>query len=102
MWGITLHFPAFFREIPCCVDGFFLVISRLRRNHLANENKMNRMEPTPSRSRLMAEDPSRLEMISTRWTLLEQAHRGTDGAAAARTHLLERYGGAVRRYLRGA
>jgi RNA polymerase sigma factor (sigma-70 family) len=50
----------------------------------------------------MADDPSRLELISTRWTLLEQAHRGTDGAAAARTHLLERYGGAVRRYLRGA
>jgi RNA polymerase sigma-70 factor (ECF subfamily) len=50
----------------------------------------------------MADDPSRLEMISTRWTLLEQAHRGADGAAAARTHLLERYGGAVRRYLRGA
>jgi RNA polymerase sigma-70 factor (ECF subfamily) len=50
----------------------------------------------------MADDPSRLELISTRWTLLEQAHHGADGAAAARTHLLDRYGGAVRRYLRGA
>ena len=50
----------------------------------------------------MADDPSRLELMSTRWTLLEQAHGGTDGAAAARSHLLERDGGAVRRYSRGA
>jgi RNA polymerase sigma factor (sigma-70 family) len=51
----------------------------------------------------MAKDPSRLELISTKWTLLEEAHRGSaNAAAAARTHLLERYGGAVRRYLLGA
>jgi RNA polymerase sigma-70 factor (ECF subfamily) len=51
----------------------------------------------------MAEEPSRLELISTRWTLLECAHHATENAAAAaRAHLLERYGGAVRRYLLGA
>ncbi len=46
----------------------------------------------------------RLEMISTRWTLLQRAHRDGDerGAAAARANLLENYGGAVRRYLLGA
>ena len=50
----------------------------------------------------MAEE-ARLEMLSTQWTLLERAHQGSgDAAAAARAHLLERYGGAVRRYLLGA
>src|SRR5262245_60445152 len=45
----------------------------------------------------------RLDLISTRWTLLEKAHDGQDDAArAARAHLLERYGGAARRYLLGA
>jgi len=51
----------------------------------------------------MSEIPPRLDLISTRWTLLEQAHHGhKDAAASARAHLLERYGGAVRRYLLGA
>lgn len=45
----------------------------------------------------------RLDLISTRWTLLERAHQGApDAAAAAREHLLDRYSGAVRRYLLGA
>ena len=51
----------------------------------------------------MFDQPQRLDMISTRWTLLEQAHQGRDDAASsARGHLLERYGGAARRYLLGA
>ena len=51
----------------------------------------------------MADDSSRLEAISTRWTLLDRAHHGGDQeAAAARAHLLDSYGGAVRRYLLGA
>jgi RNA polymerase sigma factor (sigma-70 family) len=51
----------------------------------------------------MADEPARLEAISTRWTLLERAHQGgEDEAAAARAHLLDSYGGAVRRYLLGA
>jgi RNA polymerase sigma-70 factor (ECF subfamily) len=45
----------------------------------------------------------RLSNISTSWTALRQAHAGEpDEAAAARTLLMERYGGAVRRYLRAA
>src|SRR5262245_42827101 len=44
--------------------------------------------------------PSRLDRISTSWDLLTQAHQGTgDAASAAQRLLLERYGGAVRRYL---
>jgi RNA polymerase sigma-70 factor (ECF subfamily) len=44
--------------------------------------------------------PSRLDRISTSWTLLEQARSGpTDAATAARCLLVERYRGAVRRYL---
>jgi DNA-directed RNA polymerase specialized sigma24 family protein len=44
--------------------------------------------------------PQRLDRISTSWTLLAQAHQGTaDAASAARRLLLERYGGAVRRFL---
>jgi RNA polymerase sigma-70 factor (ECF subfamily) len=51
----------------------------------------------------MAEEPARLEAISTRWTLLDRAHHGDDeAAAAARARLLDSYGGAVRRYLLGA
>jgi DNA-directed RNA polymerase specialized sigma24 family protein len=41
----------------------------------------------------------RLDKISTSWTLLAQAHGDGDEAAAARSLLLKRYGGAVRRYL---
>jgi DNA-directed RNA polymerase specialized sigma24 family protein len=45
----------------------------------------------------------RLDMISTRWTLLNRAFQGGgDAAAAAQAAILERYGGAVQRYLRGA
>ncbi len=45
----------------------------------------------------------RLSAITTVWTLLRQVHGGPeDEAAAARRLLLERYGGAVRRYLLSA
>ena len=51
----------------------------------------------------MSEETPRLDLITTRWTLLERAHQGAaDSGALARAHLLERYGGAVRRYLLGA
>src|SRR5262245_61301962 len=43
--------------------------------------------------------PVRLDRISTSWSLLEQANEGGDTASAARRLLVERYGGAVRRYL---
>src|SRR5262245_54311576 len=47
-------------------------------------------------------DDNRLSRISTMWTVLRQAHGGaTDTASAAKQLLLERYGGAVRRYLLG-
>src|SRR5262249_38291477 len=43
----------------------------------------------------------RLSLISTPWSLVCRAHHGSVGEAkAARQHLLERYGGAVCRYLR--
>jgi RNA polymerase sigma-70 factor (ECF subfamily) len=43
----------------------------------------------------------RLSRIETLWTLVRQAHAGSgDGARAAQQKLLERYGGAVRRYVR--
>jgi RNA polymerase sigma-70 factor (ECF subfamily) len=42
----------------------------------------------------------RLNLISTQWSLVHRAHHGSAAAAnAARQQLLERYGGAVRRYL---
>jgi RNA polymerase sigma-70 factor (ECF subfamily) len=42
------------------------------------------------------------EMV-THWSIVKKAHRDEDGAAAeARRQLLERYGGAARRYLLGA
>ena len=50
-------------------------------------------------------DPRNLPLgeIDTHWSLWQLAHQGTLGQArAARERLLERYGGAVRRYLRGA
>jgi RNA polymerase sigma-70 factor (ECF subfamily) len=45
----------------------------------------------------------RLSQIATLWSMVEQAH-GADAAAAAtaRQRLLQRYGGAVQRYLLGA
>jgi len=56
-------------------------------------------------SRLMewhGDDP-RLNQISTQWTLIFRAHGpAADEATAARAALLDRYGGAVRRYLLGA
>jgi RNA polymerase sigma-70 factor (ECF subfamily) len=43
----------------------------------------------------------RLNLISTPWSLVCQAHKGpAETAHSARQQLLERYGGAVRRYLR--
>jgi RNA polymerase sigma-70 factor (ECF subfamily) len=51
----------------------------------------------------MGRHGDRLSDISTSWTALRQAHAGEPGpAAAARQLLMERYGGAVRRYLRAA
>lgn len=45
----------------------------------------------------------RLSRISTQWTLIFQAHAGKqDAAAAAQNALMQRYGGAVHRYLIGA
>jgi hypothetical protein len=45
--------------------------------------------------------PSRLSQISTMWTVLAQAHAGPPGdVAAAQQLLIERYGGAVKGYLR--
>src|SRR5438309_556796 len=45
---------------------------------------------------------NRLSHIATRWSVLLQAHQETDAAAAARQQLLERYCGAVYRYLLAA
>ncbi len=43
----------------------------------------------------------RIGTITTRWSLLDRAHgRDDDAAQTAKQELLERYGGAVRRYLR--
>ncbi len=51
----------------------------------------------------LSEPDVRLNQIATLWTLLRQAHDGADeGAHEARRVLLERYGGAVKRYLLGA
>lgn len=45
----------------------------------------------------------RLNSLTTLWSLVCQAHEGTAEAAhSAQAQLLERYGGAVRRYLAGA
>src|SRR5262249_3607129 len=47
-------------------------------------------------------DP-RLTQISTEWTLVFQAHRGTpEEVAAPQVELMDRYAGAVQRYLLGA
>jgi RNA polymerase sigma-70 factor (ECF subfamily) len=44
----------------------------------------------------------RINLISTLWSLVFRAHRGpAEEVRPARQQLLERYGGAVRRYLRG-
>jgi RNA polymerase sigma-70 factor (ECF subfamily) len=46
---------------------------------------------------------SRLSQLATLWPLVVQAHQGPEEAmGCARRRLLERYGGAVRRYLLGA
>lgn len=49
-------------------------------------------------------DPNqRLSQIATLWTIVGQAHGSDEAAAvAARRRLLERYGGAVKKYLLGA
>ena len=44
----------------------------------------------------------RLSCISTLWSVVCLAHHEAGGATAAQERLLERYGGAVRRYLRAA
>lgn len=45
----------------------------------------------------------RLSRISTLWTLIQQAHEGQhDAVSAAQRALLERYSGAIHRYLLGA
>ncbi len=45
----------------------------------------------------------RLSRISTMWTLVVQAHTGTaDAVAVAQNELMQRYGGAIYRYLLGA
>jgi RNA polymerase sigma-70 factor (ECF subfamily) len=48
-------------------------------------------------------EPQRLSHITTLWTLVRQAHDDAgDEVRSAQQALLDRYGGAVRRYLRGA
>jgi RNA polymerase sigma-70 factor (ECF subfamily) len=51
-----------------------------------------------------ANDPaSRLSRITTLWSMVHQAHGGSaDGAEDAQAQFMERYGGAVHRYLLGA
>lgn len=50
----------------------------------------------------LSQTPDRLSVIVTRWTLLQQAHgEGQDHARIAQEELLNRYGGAIRRYLLG-
>jgi RNA polymerase sigma factor (sigma-70 family) len=44
----------------------------------------------------------RLSRISTKWTLMFQAHQAGDHETAARAEIIERYTGAVYRYLLGA
>ncbi len=52
---------------------------------------------------MLPEDPDRLSRMQTLWTLVCKAHQGPDeDGQIARAALLERYGGAVRRYLLGA
>src|SRR5260370_13259693 len=46
--------------------------------------------------------PSHLSRISTSWTVLNQAHNGSADAAAAKQWIMQRYGGAVHRYLLAA
>jgi RNA polymerase sigma-70 factor (ECF subfamily) len=49
------------------------------------------------------DSPQRLSQISTVWTVLLQAQRGTeDAVSAGQLQCLERYGGAIHRYLLGA
>jgi len=51
----------------------------------------------------MEPQPSHLSKISTSWTVLNQAHRGSaDAAASAQQWIMHRYGGAVHRYLLAA
>ncbi|CAN5293607.1 hypothetical protein BH10PLA2_BH10PLA2_07950 [soil metagenome] len=52
---------------------------------------------------VLPEDPDRLSRMQTLWTLVCQAHKGPqEEEQNARAALLDRYGGAVRRYLLGA
>jgi RNA polymerase sigma-70 factor (ECF subfamily) len=48
----------------------------------------------------MTSEPSRLSRIETPWSIVRKAHDGSDeGARQARQVLMQRYGGAARRYL---
>ncbi|MHC5541776.1 hypothetical protein ACYOEI_26460 [Singulisphaera rosea] len=48
----------------------------------------------------MDEDKVHLSQIETCWTMVFQAHEGeTDSASVAQRLMMERYGGAVHRYL---
>jgi RNA polymerase sigma-70 factor (ECF subfamily) len=49
-----------------------------------------------------AQEQQRLTQISTRWTMLCEAHAGADAATAAQASLLQRYTRPVYRYLLGA
>jgi RNA polymerase sigma factor (sigma-70 family) len=52
---------------------------------------------------VLPEDPDRLSRMQTLWTLVCKAHQGPEeNGRDARAELLDRYGGAVRRYLLGA
>jgi DNA-directed RNA polymerase specialized sigma24 family protein len=51
----------------------------------------------------MSTEASRLSRIETLWSVVRRAHDGSDGTVrAAQQSLLDRYGGAVRRYLRAS
>ncbi len=53
------------------------------------------MEPTQP-------EASRLSRIDTPWSIVRQAHGTVEAATAAQRQLLDRYGGAIRRYLLAA
>src|SRR5262249_18714247 len=57
----------------------------------------------PNAQRGAAMDPERLSRITTLWTLVRHAHEDAGSEVReAQKVLLDRYGGAIRRYLRGA
>ena len=65
------------------------------------ENPMNSTQGTTTMA--AGHLQQRLSLISTHWSLLSRAHEGEDRDARTAQHeLLDRYGGAVWRYLMGA